>query len=134
MDGPPIRASELTEEVYDLEPSLWPSVRQWRTEERIDAEIRRLKQILDTHLTSEARVFVTMRNKRKLLFAKKILVGTGSCLKHNMAMILTRNMFGLIEARLPGDPKYDKRESVTFLMEVSRFLGLILPYSEFTIH
>jgi len=119
----PVCASAATEAEYDRDPALWPSVRAWKTADTIVAELRAIKATLQKHPTSQARRFQILRNKRRLLFAKKLLVDKALPPNVQFGLVLVRNMFGLADLHMPGDPPYDKRDSVTLLMEFSKFIG-----------
>lgn len=119
----PTEASPQMLALYDQDPGLWPSVRKYNTVAKIIAECKALGKTLRDHPTNQTRRFQIMRNKRKLLFAKKILLGKDHPPPVALALSLSRFLFEAAETRLPGDPPYDKRARVAHLMEVSAFFG-----------
>jgi hypothetical protein len=131
--GAPLRAASTTMAEYDRDPTLWPNVRQWKTEVQITKEIAEIGKKLKLHPTNQTKRFQILRNKRKLLFAKKILISDNLAPAVKFGLVLARNMFGLKELHMPGDPPYDKRRSVTFLMELSKFLYTCSPNPDYTL-
>ena len=123
----PLRASAATLAKYDRDPALWPNVRVYKTHEVIVAEMRDIARRLKEHPTNQTRRFQLLRNKRKLLFAKKLLVQHDLPPGVAFGLALVRQQFSINELWLPGDPPYDKRKQTAFLMEFSKFIGQICP-------
>jgi hypothetical protein len=119
----PIRASPEMEALYDFYPALWQSVRRWRTLTQINGEIQRLTMLIDKHPTSIGKEMAIVRNRRKLLFAKKVLLTRNQSILVDMNLDLPRNVFACLDAKPPPDKTYNPRPSVTYLMELSRFIG-----------
>lgn len=122
----PVEVTSATQALYDEDPSLWPSVHSFKTVEKIRQGIRSLTKFINAHGKNTGKRIQTARNKRKLLFAKLILVNRNVPPAIDAGFMIARQLFGLVDLRMRGDdPLSHKRESVTFLMELSKFIGSI---------